>query len=137
MTLGDDHRGMMEPYERIVTNARKARMSGSLYLRRMQYATPRRGDGEEKEDARCASRAEQDPPRASFPSSFPSSSPPRSRDRIMNGERLFTKLFSYVASDCARRSVSRCSTKIMLGDERRVHLGPKERSLCDRFPTDR
>lgn len=43
-----------------------------------------------------------------------------SRDHVMNGGRLFSKLFSYVASNCARRSVSRCSTKIMLGDERRV-----------------
>lgn len=42
------------------------------------------------------------------------------RDHVMNGGRLFSKLFSYVASNCARRSVSRCSTKIMLGDERRV-----------------
>ena len=39
------------------------------------------------------------------------------RDHVMNGRRLFSKLFSYVASNCARRSVRRCSTEIMLGDE--------------------
>jgi len=62
---------------------------------------------------------------------------------VMNGGRLFSKLFSYVSSKCARRKVSRCSTKIMLGDERSVqggHFGrsyPKGTSLCDRFPSDR
>jgi hypothetical protein len=105
MTLGDDgtsDRGMERYEQRELSRIRRKACSHvrlSLHARRMQYDAAGRRRRRRRKRRRTARRAE-DPPFLPLPCCA------CSRDRITNGERLFTKLFSYVAvSDCARRSV--------------------------------